>query len=165
MFAVNGLPPHCPLWPPLVSCRGRLLAFKALMAGAPVAASINSSATAKGLSSGTYTMWQDVGNGIGASQTAIAAATLQDCLTACDIVNSCAGVVLEASATITATTTLTSCKLVAGDSTVGSLKRSMTKVVTSRLAVQGELGRATCVSTDVWHTLSFSGRILVTLLA
>ena len=102
------------------------------MAGAPAATSVNSSAEAKGLSSGAYTTWQGDGAGVGATQTAVQAATVQQCLIACDVMSACAGVVMEANVTIMASTPLTSCKLITGDSSV-SLKRSVTKVVLTRL--------------------------------
>lgn len=116
--------------------RGHVLAFKALMAGAIGAASTSSgNATAKGLSSGSYTIWRDDAAGVGASQTSVTAATLQDCLTACDVSDTCAGVAMVTDGSTDATAALSTggCSLIKGDRTVGTFKRSMTRVVTSRL--------------------------------
>lgn len=110
-----------------------MIAFKALLAGATGAASAADSVTAQGLASGSYTVWRDDADAVGASQTPVAAASLQDCLTACDISNDCAGVAMMTDGGTDVTAALSSCNLIRGDSTVGTFKRSMTRVVTSRL--------------------------------
>lgn len=108
-----------------------MLAFKALLAGAVGAAS--TTVSSKGLASGSYTVWRDDASGVGASQTPVSAATLQDCLVACDLSNTCAGVAVMTDDSTGVGASLTSCSLIKGDSTVGTFKRSMTRVVTSRL--------------------------------
>jgi hypothetical protein len=125
----------------LLFCSGRVLAFKALLAGAPGAASTQSSIAAKGLASGSYTIWRDSGEGVGATQTPVSAATFQDCLTACDISSTCAGIAVVTNGGAFLTAAVVSCSLIKGDSSVGTFKRSVTRVVVGRLttAVVGEV--------------------------
>ncbi len=114
--------------------RGSVLAFKALLAGAVGAASTTSgSVSSMGLASGSYTVWRDDTAGVGASQTPVSAATVQDCLTACDLSSTCAGVAMMTYGSTDVSAAIASCSLIKGDSTVGTFKRSMTRVVTSRL--------------------------------
>lgn len=117
-----------------LSCSGSVVAFKALLAGAPQAASLDR-AEVKGISSGSYTVWRDFGDGIGVSQTNTpTATTIQDCLLACDRQDACAGVYMMAADANVVSPNLSTCRLIQGQRIVGSPLRSVTRVVTTRLA-------------------------------
>lgn len=111
-----------------------MVAFKALLASAPEAASL-SNVDAEGLSSGAYTVWRDTGNGIGVSQTLITTATTaEDCLLACDRDEACAAVYMVAADASAVSPNLSSCTTIKGQRVVSSTLRSVTRVVTGRLA-------------------------------
>lgn len=129
-----------------VHCSGQVVAFKALLSSTPRAASVE--VEAKGLASGAYTVWRDVGDGIGTTQTTVASATtIQDCLLACDRDDVCAAVAMVAAdAANTASPNLSSCRLIFGYRQVGSTMRTVTRVDINRLA-----------NANVTDTLALSG--------
>lgn len=111
------------------------MAFKALLANAPQASTLSTNVDAKGLASGAYTVWRDIGDDIGASQVNIpTATTVQDCLMACDRDEACAAVYMTAADASTTSPNLSSCKAIQGHRMVSITLRSVTRVVTTRLA-------------------------------
>ena len=115
-----------------------MIAFKAVAAGDTTAASRKQKkqASAKGLSSGAYTFWQDDAANVGASRSTVAAASVQACLDACDMDATCAAVVMTGlSSGATTSSVPTACSLVRGDARVAQFKRSATKAAVSRLTL------------------------------
>jgi len=115
------------------------LAYKALLAAdtlfAKSKAAGNKGTVAKGLASGSYTFWSDSAVGIGKSTTDIDTTSFQGCLNACDRAEACAAVAMTG--VTAANATITTCQLIEGDDTIATFKRSVTKVMTSRLALPG----------------------------
>jgi len=120
-------------------CSGQVLAFKALLAAdtlfAKSRAASNKGTLAKGLASGSYTFWSDSPVGIGTSTTDVNTTSFQGCLNACDHAEACAAVAMTG--VTAANATITACQLIEGDDTIATFKRSVTKVVTSRLTLPG----------------------------
>jgi hypothetical protein len=101
---------------------------------------------AAGLASGAYTIWRDIGDGIGVAQVNItSAATVQDCLLACDRDEACAAVYMVAANATLVSADLSQCTSLQGHRQVSSTLRSVTRVVTTRLA-----------TADVTETLSLA---------
>jgi len=123
----------------LLLCSGQVLAYKALLAAdtlfAKSKAPGNKGTVAKGLASGSYTFWSDSAVGIGKSATDVDTTSFQGCLNACDHAEACAAVAMTG--VTAANAPITTCQLIEGDNTIATFKRSVTKVVTSRLAVPG----------------------------
>lgn len=133
-----------PLSPP---CSGEVLAYKALLAADTLFAKSKAAAgkkgtAAKGLASGSYTFWSDSPAGIGTSTAAVDTTSFQGCLNACDSAEACAAVAMTG--VTAANAPITTCRLIKGDNTIATFKRSVTKVMASRLALPngatGELG-------------------------
>lgn len=112
---------------------GQVVAFKALLAADPIMAKALRDTTAKGLASGSYTFWWESLGGIGTSTTPVNTTSLKACLSACDNVEECAAVAMTGVTAVTAP--ISTCHLVKGDSTLATFKRSVTRVVTSRLTL------------------------------
>lgn len=111
------------------SAAGDVLAFKAVVAGDTSAAS-----TAKALASGSYTFWNSGAADVGKSADLNAAATtVTACLTACDGDAECAAVAMTGATSMDATGI--SCKLIKGDSTVATFKRTATRAVVTKLSL------------------------------
>lgn len=127
---------------PLPHC-SELLAFKILVAGDVTASRVrhnpNTATKAKGMSSGTYTFYKDDSAGIGAAATRMGpVSSIQDCLSLCDRDGGCALAVMTG--ITTSTSAPTDCRLMKGDSTVGTFKRGMIKTNLDRLSLVGVLG-------------------------
>jgi hypothetical protein len=125
----------------LPACRsaGSLLAFKALIAADTLGSSIDHASpntTGKAMASGSYTMYWDKYEGIGASTTAVTAPDIMSCLRACDMAGSCAAagmLVQDLAGLDTLMAKVAECRLIMGDSTQAIFLRSVTKVDMDRL--------------------------------
>jgi hypothetical protein len=139
-------------YPSLPHSPGSILAFKALLAADTTGSSIKRAArnvTGHALGSGSYSIWWDVGNGIGATTSEVSTAhNVQDCLKQCDKKSMCAAAAMLVGTVNNLTTldvSITKCTLIMGDSTHATYKRSVTRVDISHLVTleakpDGELG-------------------------
>ena len=130
-------------------CRAPLLAFKTENAGDAAASSgakppraraahatkNKDTAQTKALSSGSYVYYQDASApNVGLQALAPNAArftSVLDCLVACDLDNSCAGIVVDFTVEVSALPK--TCRLIKGDARQGIYKRSMARADISRL--------------------------------
>jgi hypothetical protein len=87
----------------------------------------------KGLASGSYTFWNSAAADVGKSADLNAATTVVACLTACDGDAECAAVAMTGATSMDATSI--TCKLIKGDSSVATFKRSATRAVVSKLSL------------------------------
>lgn len=117
----------------LLSCSGQVVAYKALLAADTTVAQSKPHTKAKGLASGSYTLYWDSPAGIGTSTTDVTTTSFQSCLNACDADSECAAVAMAG--VTTAMTTATGCQIIRGNNTVATFKRSVTKVNTNRLVL------------------------------
>lgn len=101
----------------------------------------NGSAAARALSSGTYVFYQDAtALSVGVQTLAPGASGFQsisECFLACDFDNACSAVVIEAR--LDAAERPRNCRLVKGNTRLGSFKRSMARADVARLQVPQSL--------------------------
>jgi hypothetical protein len=107
---------------------GSVVGYKAILA-----ADTNFGSSAKALASGSYTFWWGRASGIGTSNESISTTSFQACLSACDRDHGCAAVAMTGVTAVSAL--ITSCSLIRGVSTLATFKRSVTRVVPSRLGL------------------------------
>lgn len=116
-----------------------MIGFKAAMGGDISGTKLRQKGVmrAKLLASGSYTFWHDDGAAaIGAATSQVSAATVAACINACEADDACAAVVMTGlTSTSTLASSLGTCSLVKGDSTIAVFKRSVTKAVTTRLSL------------------------------
>jgi hypothetical protein len=98
-----------------------------------LAADTTFGSSAKALASGSYTFWWGQASSIGASNESVPTTSFQACLSACDRDYRCAAVAMTGVTAVDAPITL--CNLIRGDSTLATFKRSVTRVVPSRMGL------------------------------
>lgn len=124
---------------PIVYVGEPLIGFKGISSGdvGVNAASLRSRTQAAAMSSGQYTWYQEPkALDVGIQTPAPGAAgmrTVQDCISACDTDQTCAGVTIQLTSDVTRRAT--TCQFIRGDATRGTFIRSMTRMDINRLAI------------------------------
>jgi hypothetical protein len=120
------------------------MAFKVMSVGDVVVSSLRRrqrNTTAQLLGSGSYTFWRDNAADVGAETTTVGpTADVLSCCAACDADEDCMAAVMPGLAS--PSDAPAQCLLVKGDSTVTQWKRSVTRVVLTRLSAQSAFAGA-----------------------